>query len=187
MANNKKNFFKYFFKREWFSFSLTALILFSSYAFYLSFPESINFYSLNLLLPSYLVAFPLPLILLLTYLYFIFSFKSLFYLKDEYNLRDVNLGFLALIYFSLSLYAISFPINLSLWIFIFLGFYLIYLACLFLKYKIFDDLIVKAIILTGFLFLALAFFNINYQLIIGAIIIIILLSISFAVYFFKNK
>ncbi|GEM_PF-3476586 len=186
MANNKKNFFNHFWKREWFSFSLVCLILFSSYAFYLSFPKYISLTSFNLLIPSYLLAFLLPFILLLNYLYFLFFFRSQFSLKDKYNLRDISLGFLALTYFSFSLHAISFPINLSLWLFLFLGFFLIYLGGLFLNYKIINHLISKTFILCGFLFALLAFFNIKYQLIAGALIVFLLSTISFSTYFFKK-
>ncbi len=187
MASNKKDFFKYFWKREWFSLALVSLILFSSYAFYLSFPEIISFPAFNLQVPAYLIAFILPFILLLVYLYFIFFFKSQFSLKDEYALRDLSLGFLALIYFSLSLYAISFPINLSLWVFLFIAFYLIFLGGLFLKYEIFNYFIAKSFIASGFLLAGLSFFNINYKLIGGAVILVFLLSISLFNHFLKKK
>ncbi len=186
MENNKKKFFKNFWRREWFSFALICLIIFSSYAFYLSFPEKISFPLFNLLLPSYIIAFILPLFLLLIYLYFIFFFESQLSLKDKYNLRDISLGFLALIYFSLSLYAISFPINLSLWLFLFIAFFFIYLGGLFLKYKIINYLNAKAFIFSGFLLALLAFFNIKFQLIAAIIIILLLVFISFITYFFKK-
>jgi hypothetical protein len=120
---NKNNFLRNFWKKEWFSFSLTILSLFSSYAFYQIFPDNLN-----------IIAFLFPFIILATYLYFLLFFKIGISLYDYYKLRDISVGFLTMIYFSLSLYIISYPINIEFWWLLFLGFFLIYISSLFLKY-----------------------------------------------------
>ncbi len=160
MESRNNQFFKNFFKREWFAFSITILLLVTALPFYLSFPENIYFISLNLILPSFLVAFFGPLLVLLLYLYFQFLFKSNFSLKDKYNLRDISLGFLSLIHFSFSLKAINFPINLSFFLSLFMAFYFLYLAFFFLKYKEKSNIFFFIISIILFIFSLLSYFNI---------------------------
>lgn len=143
---NKNNFFKNFWKKEWFSFSLTILLLVTSYAFYQIFPENIN-----------IIAFLFPFIVLVTYLYFLLFFNFKISLSDYYKLRDVSIGFLAMIYFSLSLFAISYPIIIEFWLILFFGFFIIYLSSLFLKY-LKNKLLAKILILFGFLVALFSFY-----------------------------
>ncbi len=179
----RNNFLKNFWKHEWFAFTLVILILFSSYAFYQSFPIKINLIQASFFIPSYLIAFLLPLFNLIVYLYFLLFFKFNLSLNDYYRLRDIVITFLAMIYFSLSLYATSYPINLDFWLFLFLGFFIIYLSSLFLKYSN-NKILSKFLALAGFL---LALLSILPNYFRWPIISIIILVILFSIFYKTNK
>lgn len=169
---NKNNFFKNFWKKEWFSFSLTLLIFISSYAFYQLFPFEIK-----------IIAISFPIIIVLVYLYFIFFFKFKISLSDYYKLRDISIGFLAMIYFSLSLFAVSYKIDLKLWLFLFLGFYIIYLSSLFFKYFK-NKILAKFISLSGLL---IALLSILPNFFIWPIIILIIFGILILLFLERRK
>lgn len=191
---NKKNRLKFNWKREWFSLAIVLLLVFTAYYFYLSLPEKILFLELNFFIPSYLLASFFPLAVLLLYLYFIFYFKAKITINDSYNLRNVSLAFLMLVYFCLSLYAIDFPINLNLYLLLFLALYIFYLASFFSKYKVRlfvkdkkdSDLTVKCLLTSGLLLLLAIFFSLTYQLIIFTIASVLVLLGPTALTSFRN-